>query len=77
MSNDSLDSTKLVDLWFIAGISLDEIMNLKKVGMSDEDSLYEPDILLSYPKESTLISKAHLPVSKLNDLIQSLYLTVL
>lgn len=58
------ENSKIIDLWFFAGISKSEMLSIEESRSTDSpDDGYEPDILLQYPSQSTLLSKAHLKVS--------------
>lgn len=63
MSNGVIESTKLIDLWFIAGVSTGEIKKIQKLGYAAFNQSYDPEILMQYPKNASLLSKSHLPVS--------------
>ena len=51
---------KLIELWFMAGLSPNVIDNLKINPLIEK---LDPEILIQYPKNSTLLSTGHLPVS--------------
>lgn len=63
-STHNHENSKIIDLWFFAGISKAEIQDCEKSHSTEspEDG-YEPQILLQYPTQSTLLSKDHLKVS--------------
>lgn len=62
-SPDCYESKRIVDLFFIAGLTEEDILEFLKVKVLPDNNSLLPRILFKYPPDNLNLTEEHMPVS--------------